>query len=207
LVLAEGTGISSHDDHVIHDNWRVEWLRVAMLPDLPRPEAIEMRRIVAEADGLHTLPLEFSLPRVEPGSPIPLEIEVLYGGDLIESHTATADRYEFQLQLPKALARGEVHDYGLRFRSAKRVRPHFICISQNRVDLFDLHVRFEDRLAWRVVRRVEGGRQRDLDDPWFGEEVQPVTPGEIHMVFNHLVPNRAYGAQWRPSNTEVLRTA
>jgi hypothetical protein len=202
-IVAERLTTPSHDgDEATTSSWRIEHLQVAALPD--RLEATEFRRIVAEEDGLDRLPLEFTLPRVEPTARRELEIEVLFGGTISDIRVANADRHVFQLQLPRTLSKGESYDYGLRFRSIRSMKPHFICMSRHRVDLFDLHVRFERDPIRRQVRRLDSGYQRDIDDPLVGEPLSTDDAGEVHLIFARLTPNRAYGARWQPSDGRVV---
>jgi hypothetical protein len=182
--------------------WRVAELRAIVLLDHPGREAIELRRIVAERDGLDLLDLAFTLPRdpADPKGPRHLLIDVLYGGTLVEQAPQSSERFGFGLRLPRPLERGERYEYGLRFRvpPGQPVRPHHICISRQQFELFDLRLRFAADRPPERVWRLDSVFQRDVDDPVpTGEPVVLDAAGEVRLTFRHLTPGLAYGARWQ----------
>lgn len=175
--------------------WQTTELRVAVGLDRARPEVLEQRRIVVNQEGLRELDLAVSLPAMRRD----LEVEVLYGGTLLDRGMEASDRLGFALALPKPLARGESHDFAMRFRlpTARVMRPYMVCVPKRPCELFDLRVRFgQDQVPQRVWM-LHGAFQRDVSDPACRGHQHPVDPaGEIHMRFRQLTPGLAYGARW-----------
>ncbi len=183
-------------------SWRVEELRSIVLLDQPVQEAIELRRIVAERDGLDRLDLAFTLPRdpTDPDSSRELVIDVLFGGTLIRRMAESSERVGFALDLPRALERRETYEFGLRFRApaGRPVRPHYTCVSKLQHDHFDLRVRFDPARPPRQIWKLDSVFQRDVDDPIpSGEPVSVDAAGEVHLTFRHLTPGLAYGVRWQ----------
>lgn len=193
--LAElATSAPSHPP-VPAGTWQTTELHVAVGLDRPRPEVLEQRRIVVNQEGLRELDLAVSLPAMRRD----LEVEVLYGGTLLDRGMEASDRLGFALALPKPLARGESHDFAMRFRlpTARVMRPYLVCVPKRPCELFDLRVRFgRDRMPPRVWM-LHGAFQRDVSDPVCRGHQHSVDPaGEIHMRFRQLTPGLAYGARW-----------
>ena len=183
-------------------SWRVEELRSIVLLDQPAREAIELRRIVAERDGLDRLELAFTLPRdpTGPDSDRDLLIDVLYGGSLVRRVIESSERFGFVLELPRRLERRETHEFGLRFRipPGQSVRPHYTCVSKIPHELFDLRVRFGLAGLPERIWTLDSAYQRDVDDPIpTGEPVSADDAGEVHLTFRHLTPGLAYGLRWQ----------
>ena len=176
-------------------SWHTTELHVAVGLDRARPEVLEQRRIVANQEGLRELDLAISLPTGRRD----LEIEVLYGGTLVDRGMEASDRLGFALTLPRPLASGESHDFAMRFRlpTARGMRPHMMCVPRRPCELFDLRVRFgRDRVPPRVWM-LDGAFQRDVSDPACrGHQHAVDRAGEIHMRFRQLAPGLAYGARW-----------
>lgn len=175
--------------------WHTTELRVAVALDRERPEVLEQRRVVANEDGLRELDLAVSLPAARRD----LEVGVFYGGTLVDRGMEASDRFGFALALPRPLARGESHDFTVRFRlpTARAMRPYLVCVPRHPCELFDLRVRFaRDRVPPRVWT-LRGAFQRDVSDPACHGYHHPVDrAGEIHMRFRQLTPGLAYGARW-----------
>lgn len=180
------------------DCWHTTELHVAVAMDRPRPEVLERRRIVADQDGLRELDLAVSLPVARRD----LEVTVFYGGTLRDRGMEASDRVGFTLVLPKALARGEAHEFAMRFRlpAAHAMRPYFVCVPRRPCDLFDLRLRFGRDGTPSRVGNLHGAFQRDVTDPACCGTPHPVDEnGEVRMRFRHLTPGLAYGARWEPA--------
>jgi hypothetical protein len=176
------------------DCWHTTELRVAVALDRAEPEVLEQRRIVADQDGIRELDLAVSLPVTRRD----LEVTVFYGGTLRDRGRESSDRLGFTLVLPTPLARGESHDFAMRFR-LPAVRPHMVCVPRHPCDLFDLRVRFGRKQIPPRVWTLQGTFQRDVTDPTCrGIQYQVDETGELHMRFRHLSPGLAYGARWEP---------
>lgn len=75
--------------------------------------------------------------------------------------------------------------------------PHYICVPRHPCDLFDLHVRFGDRVPDRIVV-LEKAFQNDTRFPR-GAVLETDDAGEVHVRFRHLAPGFAYGIRWQPA--------
>jgi hypothetical protein len=180
--------------------WRVEDLRSIVLPHGDRPEAIDIRRIVVEAEYLDTLDLAFTMPGGSdaPRSPEDVGIDVLHGGILLPASRQSSDRVGFQLKLPRRLRRNDTHQYTLRYRMpVGQMRPHYVYISKIACEHFDLRIRFDRERPPEQVRKVEAAFQRDVDDPMYrGHPVEVDAAGDVHAEFWRLTPGLAYGLRW-----------
>lgn len=202
LATALGTGRGLVAE-ALAPRWHTEELRVALLVDRPVPEALEFRRIVSDQDDLGELDLAFTLTTpVEQHRAITahdLTVDVLYGGILVPRERESIDRLAFVLELPKRLDRFARHEFGVRYhpREGKPMQPSFACVLRQRCDVFDLRVRFDRSNLPRLVWRVAGAFQRDLEDPVPRGGILPLDhAGELHLTFTNLTPGLAYGIRW-----------
>ena len=177
-------------------SWHTEELRVTLALDQPVPEAFEFRRVIADADEIAVLDLALTLPLSgETGGSVhesDLGVDVFHGGVLAGRGMESSDRIGFGLRLPEPLPRGARHEVGLRFRANLR-EPRYVCVPRHPCDLFDLHVRFGDRVPERIVRldKAEPG-----DRSRRGAVLAADEAGEVHVRFRHLAPGFAYGIRW-----------
>ena len=187
-------------------SWHTTQLRVSVALDQPQPEVLEQRVVVADRDDVGELELAISLPVARRN----LDVDLFYGGSLRDRGREATDRFGFTLGLPKPLARGDSHEFAMRFRlpDADAMRPYFVCVPRRPCELFDLRVRFgRDRVPPRVWL-LEGAFQRDVTDPIHScprKEVDDA--GEIHLRFHQLAPGLAYGARWEPDGRFGQRLA
>jgi hypothetical protein len=156
--------------------WRTLELRVIALLDRTHPEVVELHRIAAGHHDLVTVDV-----------PVPAAADVLYGATHAGRGTVT---------LPRALARGEEHEFGIRYRIPDTV-PHLVRTQDHPCDLFDLRLRFDrDRPPWPIWL-LAAALDRDLTEPERTGEVREIdAAGELHLVFRDLTPGLAYGARW-----------
>jgi hypothetical protein len=176
--------------------WRTGALRVTLVLDLVTPEAFEVRRIVAEADGLTELALALTVTGSGENG---LSIDVLHGGRLVRRRMESSDRFGFSLALPRPLSRGEQHEFALRFRIAPGtpMRPHYVCVPKAPCDSFDLHVRFDPDRRPLGVWELTDAFQRDVEDPKSAcRPVELDAVDEVHLQFHQLTAGRAYGVRW-----------
>lgn len=175
--------------------WHTSELHVAVALDRSQPEVLEQRRIVADQDGVRELDLAVSVPTTRRD----LEVSVFYGGTLVDRGMEASDRFGFTLALPRPLARGDAHDFTVRFRlpTARVMRPYLMCVPRRPCELFDLRVRFGRHRVPPRVWMLHGAFQRDVSDPACHGAQHPVDrAGEIHMRFRELAAGLAYGARW-----------
>jgi hypothetical protein len=177
-------------------HWRTAALEVTLVLDQPTPEAFEVRRIVAEQDGLTELDLALTVTGSGENG---LAIDVLHGGRLVRRRMESSDRFGFSLTLPRRLSRGEQHEFALRFRiePGTPMRPHYVCVPKAPCDSFDLHVRFDPARRPSAVWELSDVFQRDVEDP--KSPCRPVeldAVDEVHVQFERLIAGRAYGVRW-----------
>lgn len=183
--------------HAANRGWHTEELRVALALDQPVPEAFEFRRVVADADEIAVLDLALTLPSTgeseDSARESELGVDVFHGGVIASRVLESSDRVGLALRLPEPLRRGARHEVGLRFRANLR-DPRYVCVPRHPCDLFDLHVRFGERVPKRIVRQEKvspaGDRSRT------GALLAPDDAGEVHVRFRNLAPGFAYGIRW-----------
>ncbi|MGC7099746.1 hypothetical protein ACPZ19_34145 [Amycolatopsis lurida] len=181
--------------------WHTEELRTFVNLEPAAPEAFELRRVVAERDGITALDLAITVtaPPDRRSPPPEPDIDVFSGGRLVGTQKQASDRVGFELKLPKPLRRGDTHVFVVRFRARTDggMRPHYVCVPKQRCDYFDLRVRFPAAAVPGVIWKVSGGFQRDLDDPVAtGVAAAPDATGEIRGEFRRLLPGLVYGFRW-----------
>ncbi|MFC7616720.1 hypothetical protein ACFQV2_27940 [Actinokineospora soli] len=145
--------------------WSTQELRVAVALDRRGPEVFELRRVVADHEGVAELDLAVTLGA--PRSPRDdVHVDVFYGGTLKPVYRESASRVGYALVLPRPLRRGELHEYAIRTRVApEAMKPYLVCVPRYPVALFDLRVRFPAAVGRPRVRRLDAVFQRDVDDP------------------------------------------
>jgi hypothetical protein len=184
------------------DKWYIESFRADYMLDGKNPEAIEHRVIRSGVDGLGELAISLDVP-VDSGQPrLPLNLEVISGGqlELVEAKSRTRTRYV--IKLPRPLRAGERHEYETRVQvpPGGTMRDYYVLRPERRCDRFDLRVRFDrGRLpAW--VRRVEDEDVRAYDtygdEPGGTERVAVDHTGEATASFTGLRPHFGFGLQW-----------
>jgi hypothetical protein len=183
------------------DEWRVAEFHAVLRLDLPSPEVVERRRIVAERDGLDHIEASVTLPpATEVGAvPGPLLVEMLYGGTIVRQEKIAESRFSFRVELPGALRAGEEHEYAMVFRLPpdQPMRTHYLLVSPRRCDLFDVRVRFDRARLPRAVWRVSAVFYVGLGDVQpAGEELEPDRAGEVHQRFRNPKPGFSYGVLW-----------
>ena len=159
---------------------------------------VEERGIIATASVL----TEIRVPLVMPGASATglLLPRLIYGGELVDCTTAEqGDEQSVGVRLPAPLTCGSGHQFGLAvIRTVGGTfadRHLYSCL--NRCDLFVARVRFAN--GWRPtwVRRVDGLRTEDLDEPPSRGDLLPVdSVGEATARFRDLQPGRHYGLSW-----------
>ncbi len=179
--------------------WHTEELRVTLALDQPVPEAFEFRRVIADADEIAVLDLALTLPLSgESGDSVresDLGVDVFHGGVLAGRVMESSDRIGLALRLPEPLRRGARHEVGLRFRANLR-EPRYVCVPRHPCDLFDLHVRFGERVPKRIVRQEKVSPAGVDDRSRTGFALAADDAGEVHVRFRNLDPGFAYGIRW-----------
>jgi hypothetical protein len=188
--------------HAAEYGWHTAELQVMLALDRQRPEAVELRRIVADQDDLIELDLPVTL--AAHGEHRPLEIDVYYGGTLIDRGMDTSSRRAFALRLHRPMARGETRDIALSFvlPEGRPMRPYFVCVPKHPCEIFYLHIRFDRTQMPSRIWQVRNAFERDIDDLVASGAPYPVDEScEAHFTFNDLTPGFAYGARWDPPSS------
>jgi hypothetical protein len=187
------------------DQWHIESFSAVFMLDGETPEAIERRVIVSAVDGLTDLSVALDVP-VDAGRPrLPLELEMIKGGELILVEEKARTRTRFVIRLPHALREGETHEYAMRIRvlPGGPMRDYYVFRPERRCDSFDLRVRFDRRRIPAWVRRVDGEDVYSYNTydaiPADGERVPVDHTGEAAESFSELLPHYGFGLQWAAS--------
>lgn len=184
--------------------WRVELLETVLRMDKPTPESFERRVIVSQQEELDRITAMTTLPRGEEWDPErhSLLAEVYYGAALLKARRVHENRFEFDLMLPRPLARDERHEYGiiLRVPEDQPMRNHYVLFPKGRIERFHLRLRFGQDRTPRRLWRVDEVFHREIDDlrPT-GPELELDGVGEVSLEFHGTRPGHGYGAQWLPT--------
>ncbi|AHH97326.1 hypothetical protein KALB_3962 [Kutzneria albida DSM 43870] len=183
--------------------WHTAELQASVVLDLPVPEVIETRRIVADQDDLEAVELSMTL---EPppgwtgeGSPRELGLDVLYGGLLAKRVMKSTRRVGFVLRLPHPLGRNKEHEYAVRVRFSPNqpIAPYYVCTPSYPCRLFRLRVRFgPERVPGSIWRLHEALATEVGDSPENRKQVFADPCGEVYSEFSDLVPRSSYGIAW-----------
>jgi len=178
--------------------WHNAEIRQSLVLDQATPDALELRRVVADDDGLTELDLALTVTGVR-GAVDQVDIDVLYGGRLRRPRMESTDRVGYRLVLPRPLALGAEHEFALRVRprADRAIEPHFVCVPRHRCDLCEVRVRFaEDRPPARL-ERLAAVFQRDIADPnCAADPLELDASCEVGVRFTDLTPGLAYGVRW-----------
>lgn len=192
---------SADSNNAAKRGWHAQLVRTVVLLSDAGIEVLELRTIVSESLDLRSIYLGFSTHPASEGIESPqkrLQIDALYGGDIVERRIETSARTGFALEFPRALRLGEAYEYGVRFRlpAAAKVRPYYVLVPIVSCDEFDLRVKFQ-----QVPSRVEllsGVFQADTQDSVLdAPAIEINTLGEVHATFRQLQPGMAYGIRWK----------
>jgi hypothetical protein len=190
-------------DTAATDEWFIESFTALLRLNIEPAEALEQRVIVAAVDGLTELKTALSLPRHpdDDESAHGLESELLYGG-MIEMREQPYEGYfENVIALPRPLARGERHEYGIiqRIPPGQRMASHYVHVPLRRSDHFRLRIRFSPEHLPRAVWTLYGAPTVAIYQrgPAAGTTIEPDRFGEVSFSFRNLRPGLGYGVCWR----------
>lgn len=188
--------------------WHSAGLSTVVVLERGSPEIFEWRRVVSHRDGLDVIDLAVTLtaPPLSAGSVADsgdLDVDVLYGGNLVRTVMESSRRVGFAVQPPIPLAVAQHADFALRYSipDGKEIRPHYVSVPRYRCDRFELRVRFGQDRRPGDVWRLDGAFQSDIDDPvGVGDGVPLDAAGELRVTFDDLKPGFAYGVRWEPAD-------
>lgn len=204
-IILAGTWARDGDGH--HGSgWYVELLDVVLRLDVEPMQSIERRTIVATRDGLEEVVNSVDLvPRkADPlsGQGVP-RTEVTFGAVAGPDDTISGVNLQSRIMLPRRLAMGERHTYGVVITSTPTA-PHYVCIPLRRFNRFRLTVRFDQRHLPSTIWALDGvtSRQIDLRQP-SDVLLAPDRAGEVARSFDGLRRGVAYGIQWLSMTSEA----
>lgn len=184
------------------EGWFVESFSALLRLDTEPIEALEQRVIVATIDGLSELVTSVSVPRHpdDADQPHGLESELLHGGLLELREQPYVTYFKNVIVLPRALRKGERHEYALRLRipAGQPMASHYVYVPFSRSDHFDLRVRFNPGYLPRAVWILPGAPTAVIyqREP-LHETLVPDRFGEVHVSFCALRPGLGYGLCWQ----------
>lgn len=185
------------------NDWYFNQFRAILRLNGRTPELIEERRIVAVRDGLAEFSVALSLPESpESVNFRPVEADILYGARITSAEYPSTSHFKFVLALPRALNRGETHDYGILFRvpEGRRMVPHYAIVPLAPCEAFEVIVKFDTASLPSEVWRLDGVAPRILDsDRPTPDVLHPDGVGEIRLHFTELKQGLGYGMAWTPA--------
>jgi hypothetical protein len=131
--------------------------------------------------------------------PHDLEATLLYGGRLADVQRPAELHFRYHIELPRRLHRGDVHEYGIRFRIPveQPMAPHYALVPLVTVAWLDLTIRFHPQQLPARVWRLDGVPQRVIDaPPRTGKTLTPDRFGEARVAFHDLRQGLGYGILW-----------
>lgn len=207
LLLAQSALERTEPERTVSANtagpWHTAELHASVVLDLPVPEVIETRRIVADQDDLEAVELSMTLETppgwTGEGSPQDLGLDVLYGGLIANRVMKSSRRVGFVLRLPYPLGRNKEHEYAVRVRFSpdQPIAPYYVCTPSYPCTLFRLHVRFgHERVPASIWRLHEALATEVGDSPENRKQVFADPCGEVYSEFSDLIPRSSYGIAW-----------
>lgn len=184
--------------------WYIDRMEAILRMDKASPECFERRRITAEWDGLDTIRAAITLPRHQHDTTDEhkLDAELYFGATLAASDQPREYRFTYDLKLPRPLAIGEKHEYGIiqRVPEEQLMRTHYVFFPDRRCEKFELRIRFAPDRIPALIWRVTEVFHRDVDENQPTEDILSIDgAGEISLSFQDLLPGHGYGAQWLPA--------
>ena len=194
------------------DGWYVESMKATLRLDVDPPRLIEERRIVATADELDEVVSALSVPRLPgqgmppaPGGadasrqPPPIQANILHGGEIVEERRPAQGHARFIVRLPRPLALGERHEFGVEYVVCSRdqLRPYYAVTPLRRYDRVRACIRFGSAAQPAKLWKLNGVHPRVVDE--FVPSDEPLTVdsvGEVRIEFFNLRQGLSYGAQW-----------
>lgn len=179
--------------------WFVSRLSSQVRLDLPRPELIERREIVATDDGTDHLTVSLSIPQLDRERPAKIEAFAVAGCAIAASEHPHSSNWRFRLELPHPLRAGERHRYEIAFRLSDLalMRPYYVLVPLRHCQYFEAEVHFGSPPVADLVWRLDGVPTSVLDDMDPGEHrLEPGEAGAVRVAFDHPSQGMAYGVQW-----------
>lgn len=199
---ADFLGVEPPEEELFQSGqWYVRASTTTLRLDGPSPEAHEVRTIVSLRDGLRGVTLGMGTPRAraEERPRLGLDVELLYGGELVRVDQVAAAYFVYRVQFPEPLSRGDERTIEVRVRipEGQVMVPRYVSRSAHRVDLLELRIKFDRERTPRAVWRINAlpFPVSEEDGP-NGDDVAVDSVGEAFVRFTNLRPRFAYGLCW-----------
>jgi hypothetical protein len=186
------------DDPRNQDGWHTVSLRALLRMDIDPPQLVEDRVIVATADQLEEIEIRFSAPAAGQPTDHPINVAVLYGGEITHTEHVTSSHHKFAVRLPTRLGASQKHEYGVRFSAYPRslMPPYYVLTPLQPCERFTVRVRFGTDVPRRIWR-VDGIPPRAIDDYEPAEGLLTADRiGEVSLEFSRLHQGLSYGMRW-----------
>lgn len=211
LLLGEYLDEAMHEEDAPmagEGRWYVESLRSTLRLDVDPPVLAEERCIVATVEDLEEITLAFSVPRDPEAADAPLGGQLMYGGEIVESRQVSASHASFVMRLPRRLAVGQRHEYGIQFSGPGRgqLRPYYVLTPLTKCKQFYVRVRFGEKDRPEQIWVLNGVPSRVVDDFTTRQEAKRVdSVGEVFLRFHDLTQGLSYGLHWAPPTATTER--
>lgn len=187
------------------DAWYLERIKVVLLLNRERPQAIEERTLVSTTEGLARLGVALGVPRHprEERPHLNVETDMLYGAEVESVLHPSETIFVQHLRLPRPLTYGERHTYArsMSIPSGQLMVPRYVHLPVHRCDEFDLRVKFSreapPQTVWLIAKVPEMVFTSGRPGP---ELLEPDALGEVHVRFTDLQLGFGYGVAWTPRN-------
>lgn len=179
--------------------WRTSALRVTLSLSGRGADVVEFRTIEGNQDAMAEIEHSLTVPpphrrgRLDPAT---LDLRADSGAEVTRVRAVSASRVVFGLRLAKALAPGDLHEFGIRLHLVE-IAPFYFCTPIHPCDLFELEVRFGSARPASPVRVVDGAMAHEATDPVAASEMMGADRfGAVRHEFHDLRPGNSYGLAW-----------
>ncbi|EFC78878.1 hypothetical protein [Parafrankia sp. EUN1f] len=197
-MAGAGTDTSSP---FVSDGWYVSSMRSVLHLDEHPLKLVERRMIIATVDRLDSVVCALSIPfRWDAGNARPaVTVAIPHGGRILEEKRPSARHTRVVVALPRALAAGEAHEFGVEFtiESPPRLLPYYAVTPLRRYDQVRARVCFGAAGRPARVWKINGVPPRVVEEFLPGDEpLLPDEAGEVRVGFTGLRPGLSYGLAW-----------
>lgn len=198
-AIVRGSWARDGDGHS-GSGWYIDHLDVVLRLDTYPVQSIERRSIVSTVSGLEKVANSVTFIPADDREPTlssPPLVEVIFGAVSEPTGVISGGNLTSDILLPKALARGERHTYGI-VVSGPPTAPHFVCAPTRRHNNFTLTIRFDQKRLPRRAWVLDGALYRAIDQATPTSDLRiPDRAGEVRQRFGKLERGLVYGIQWQ----------
>ncbi len=182
--------------------WYVRRFEGLLRLDTSAPEVTETRTIVALRPNLKKIAIRFSLAaRTDDQSARrDLHADIAFGARIESVERQGEAHFRYVLDLPRPLARDEVHTYAIIFRlpEGQKMRQHYAMVPLVPIESFQARVRYDRQAPPEVVWRLDHLAPRMLSDQHVPGASLPLDDaGEVVQEFARMERGFGYGVAWQ----------